>query len=77
MRNYAQPEDQHDAATIDEIEIGDIVMTIWGWPGRVYKINKGHYSLAVQYKMSHGYFTPDNAPRHYVFGYEIESVVTP
>lgn len=59
-----------------EIEIGDIVLTVWGWAGRVYRISNGRYSLAVQYKMPRGYFTPDHTPRHYVHGYEIAQVIS-
>lgn len=68
---------EFELATEPTIEIGDIVLTVWGWYGKVHRIGTSTYGLTQLYQMQSGaLIEPDRAIRHSAHECEIVSVLS-
>lgn len=70
-----QPTLAFENATQDTIECGDIVETVSGFIGQVYRIANNRYFLAQRYRMSSGNYIAVGRARQYAFEYEIAAVL--
>lgn len=66
-----------EAAPEPVIETGDVVLTVWGWWGKVTFVGTDRYYLVQLYKMASGtLIEPDRKYRVYAFDAEIVSVLS-